>query len=121
MATKPVTVSYAPNGAANGALVSWSALTFSGTDDGAPYEGVDFSDRTVQFDGTFGTGGSITLEGSNDGTNWFPLTDPQGNAITKTAAGLEVIEENPRYVRPRVTAGDGSTSLNCKLWVRRPR
>lgn len=121
MATKPVTVTYAPNGAANGALVQWLLLTQTGLDDGAPFEGVDFADRTVQFDGTFGVGGSITLEGSNDGTNWFTLTDPQGNAITKTAAGLEVIEEGPRYIRPRVTAGDGTTSLNCRLWARRNR
>jgi hypothetical protein len=121
MATKAVTTTYAPGGAANGVDIFWSGLTFSGLDDGAPFQGADFADRTVQFDGTFGAGGSITLQGSNDAVTWFALTDPQGNAITKTAAGLEVIEEGPRYVRPLVTAGDGTTSLNCRIWARRNR
>ncbi len=119
MATKVLATSYAPNGNINCVLITWTAL--ANGDDGAPYEGADFVDRTVQFDGTFGAGGSVTLQGSNDGASWFPLTDPQGNAITKTGAGLEVIEEGPRYVRPIVTAGDGTTSLNCRIWARRPR
>lgn len=69
----------------------------------------------------FGTGGSVTLEGSNDGVTFFPLTDPQGNAITKTAAALEVIEEVPRYIRPNCTAGDGTTDISVILWGRRNR
>ena len=67
----------------------------------------DFSDRSVQVAGTFGTGGSVTLYGSNDGTNYIALTDPQGNAITKTAAGVEQVMEQALTMRPQVTAGDG--------------
>lgn len=123
MATRSVTATYAPNGQGNGVLVEWTGL--ANGDDGQPFEGVDFADRTVQIGiaqgGAFGTGGSITLQGSNDGSQWDALTDPQGNAITKTAAGLEVIAENPRYVRPIVTAGDGSTLLAVRIWARRPR
>lgn len=119
MATRAVTPTYAPNGQGNGVLVEWTGLLNG--DDGTPFEGVDFADRTVQIGGTFGTGGSITLQGSNNGSQWDALTDPQGNAITKTAAGLEVVAENPRYVRPIVTAGDGSTSLSVRIWARRPR
>lgn len=119
MATVKPTATYAPAGNANGVLVQW--LLLANLDNGAPYEGVDFADRTVQIDGTFGAAGSISLEGSNDGVTWFALTDPQGNAITKTTAALEVIEEGPRYVRPNVTAGDGTTSLNCRIWARRTR
>lgn len=70
-----------------------------------------FSDRTVQISGTFGAGGSITMQGSLDGTNWFTLTDPQGNNITKTAASLEAISEATPYIRPTVTAGDGTTAI----------
>ena len=61
--------------------------------------------------------GSVTVEGSNDGVTFHALTDPQGTPVTKTAAGMEVVEENPRYWRPRVTAGDGSTSLTVTLWL----
>lgn len=98
-------------------LVEWEAL--ANGDTGLPVELVDYADQTVTVEGTFGTGGSVTLQGSNDGTNYHSLTDPQGNAITKTAAGIEHVTETPRYIRPNVTAGDGSTALDVRLLVRR--
>jgi hypothetical protein len=119
MAVVTPTVIYAPNGNRNGVLVTWSPL--ANGDTGGPVEGVDFADCTVQIGGTFGVGGSVTLQGSNDGTQWDALTDPQGNAVTKTAVGIEVIEENPRYKRPSVTAGDGTTALTVSVWARRER
>lgn len=99
-------------------LVTWTGLLNGDT--GAPVSRTDFPDRTVQIVGTFGVGGSVNFEGSNDGTNWAILTDPQGNAITKTAAGMEVVTETPRYVRPNVTAGDGTTSLTVIMFARTP-
>jgi len=119
MATVTPTVQYIPNGQANAVLVTWSNM--ANGDVGAPVEGVDYADRTVQFGGTFGVGGSVTFEGSNNNSAYVALTDPQGNAITKTAAALEVIEEGPRYARPNVTAGDGSTAITVTLWGRRSR
>lgn len=119
MAVRTPTVTPAPNGNTNGILYVWTGLLNGDT--GTPVEGVDFADQTVQVGGTFGVGGSVTLEGSNDNATFFALTDPQGNAITKTGAALEVIEEAPRYVRPNVTAGDGSTSLTVTIWARRGR
>jgi hypothetical protein len=99
--------------------ITWSGLLNG--DDGSPATFHDYPDRTVQFLGTFGTGGSITLEGSNNGTNWLPLTDPQGNAITKTAAAIEAVTETPRFIRPIVTAGDGTTNLTAIVFARTPR
>lgn len=99
-------------------IYTWAGL--DSDDSGAAIECMDYADRTVQITGTFGAAGSITMQGSNDGTNWFPLTDPQGNAITKTAAALELIMEAPLYLRPLVTAGDGTTNLTVKLLCRRP-
>lgn len=116
MATKTLTATQ-PGGHRNAVLITWATL--ANGDDGTPYEGADFADRTVQITGTFGAGGSITFEGSNDGTNYVALTDPQGNAVTKTAAAIETLEETPRYVRPRVTAGDGTTALVVTLFARR--
>jgi hypothetical protein len=100
-------------------LITWSGL-LSG-DDGTRVTLSDFPDRTVQFIGTFGAGGTVSFEGSNDGSNWIALTDPQGNAITKTSASMEFVTETPRYVRPRVTAGDGTTDLTVILFARTPR
>lgn len=100
-------------GSGNYRVVTWTGL--ANGDTGAPVELTQLSDRSVQVLGTFGTGGSVTLQGSLDGSNWVALTDPQGNAITKTAAGLEAISEVVRYIRPSVTAGDGTTSLTVIL------
>jgi len=116
MATRSATVSYGVAGQ-RAALASWTGLLNG--DDGSPVDMLDYGDRSIQFQGTFGTGGSIQLEGSNDGTNWQLLTDPQGNDIIKTSADLEAVTEVTRYVRPRVTAGDGTTALVATLFARR--
>jgi hypothetical protein len=98
-------------------LVTWTGLLNG--DDGSRADWVDYADRCFQVTGTFGTGGSLTIEGSNDGTNFSALADPQGNALTFTSTKIEQALELPRYVRPRVTAGDGTTNLVCTLVMRR--
>ena len=50
---------------------------------------------------------------------YYPLTDPQGNPITKLAAALESVTEIPRFIRPEVTAGDGTTAITVILMSRR--
>lgn len=98
--------------------VKWTPLTTTNTD-GQAFNSADFQDRTVQITGTFGTGGSVTMQGSNDdGVTWATLTDPLGNNLTFTAAGMKQITELPQYIRPLVTAGDGTTSLNVYLHMR---
>ena len=96
-----------------GVLVTWSAL--DSDDSGAPVTLIDYPDRTVVISGTFGAGGSCTLQGSNDASTYHTLTDPQGNAITKTAAGMEAVTEAPVWIRPKVTAGDGTTAIDVSL------
>lgn len=111
--------SAAAAGYRNAELITWTPL--ANGDTGSPVIEAEFSDRTVQVTGTFGVGGSVTLEGSNDGVNFVALTDPQGNAITKTAAAIEAVQEGPKYMRPNVTAGDGTTALTVTIFARRPR
>jgi hypothetical protein len=74
--------------------------------------------KAVQVIGTFGAGGSVALEGSNDGgTTWAALRDSTGTTIALTAAtAIRDVLENPRMIRPHVTAGDGTTSLTFYLW-----
>lgn len=100
-------------------VVLYEWLAVANGDTGAPIKTENFTDFTVTIEGTFGVGGSCTLKGSNDGTNYYALTDPQGNAITKTAAGIESVSELPYYIRPEVTAGDGSTAISIRLLARR--
>lgn len=97
-------------------VVSWA---FTGGDTGVPIEMPGASTRSVQFAGTF-NGATVVLEGSNDGTNYATLTDPQGNAISKTADALEKVEEVTRYVRPRVSAG-AVTAVTITMLLRRER
>lgn len=84
-------------------MVFWEGLVTGDTAD--PVEMPDWPDMTVQIVGTFAGGTSVSLTGSNDGTNYVALTDPQGNAITKTAAALEAVTEAPRYIKPTIASG----------------
>lgn len=97
-------------------VITWTPL--ANGDSGQPLESARFADRSVQVTGTFGASGNLRLEGSNDGTNYVVLTDPQGNALNLTAAGIEAVMEVVRYIRPRVTNGDGTTSLTVTLCAR---
>ncbi|MFZ1680120.1 MAG: hypothetical protein WAT70_03810 [Rhizobiaceae bacterium] len=115
MATRTATITYDTNRA----TVVWTGLLNG--DDGSVFEGYDWADAAVQITGTFGVGGSINLTGSNDGTNYVVLTDPQGNAITKTSAAIEQVSEGVKSFKPVVTAGDGTTSLTVTMYARRNR
>ena len=99
-------------------VYGWTPLTTTNAD-GAPVGAVTFADRCVQVSGTFGAAGSVSIQGSNDGSNWAVLNNAQGTAATFTAAGIKQIVELPRYVRPFVTAGDGTTSLTVTMVARR--
>ena len=98
--------------------IVWSSLTTSNAD-GAAADWIQWADRCIQFTGTFGAGGTIKLQGSNDGTNWFDLNNAQGTAISVTAAALKQVVELSQYVRPYVSAGDGTTNLTATLVLRR--
>lgn len=95
----------------NTQVVTWSGLTTNSLGD--PWLRNDYADKCVQIFGDFGSGASVTIEGSNDprvisdpsNAVWFTLTDPQANALTKTSAAGEQILENPRWIRPNVTLG----------------
>ena len=101
----------------------YSALTTT-NDRGAgiPEAFMDYADRSVQVLGTFGAGGNLRVEGSNDGgTTYGALTDPQGNALNFTAAKVEAVTEITLLTRPFISAGDGTTDLDCAITCRRSR
>ena len=60
----------------------------------------------MQVTGTFG-GGSVALQGSNDGTNWVALKDLTGTVIAITVAGGVDFSVSCVYIRPRITGGTG--------------
>lgn len=98
-------------------LYTWNLTTAN--PDGAPITAHEFRDRTLQVTGTFDTG-TVVLEGANVGT-YTTLTDPQGNAISKTAAAIEQVLEIPRYTRPNSSGGLGSVNVIVTLFCARTR
>lgn len=106
------------DGFTEGVFETWTPLTTTNAD-GSSATFVGAGDRVVQITGTFGVGGTVIVEGSLDGTNWYGLKDPSSTAISFTAAGIKAILEAVPYIRPRVTAGDGTTSITAKIYHRR--
>ena len=103
--------------------VQWSGLLNG--DNGAAFVVPPFYYATVTVRGTFGTGGSVTLKGTDytDATavtGWDPLHDSRGgtgstNALTFTARGTNSLAESPSLMAPHVTAGDGTTNLTVTV------
>lgn len=121
MTTTALTSMQNNTGSVNQWRPCWLAIPNSQAGDPLKIAG-SFADRTVQVTGTFGAGGSINIEGSNDdGTTYAILTDTLGNALTFTSAGMKQITELPAWIRPRVTAGDGTTALNVYLFMHKTR
>ena len=113
---------------------TWAAMTVIDTDPGAPVveefdDGspipesfMDYVDRTVQVKGTFGADGTILIEGSNHGGTYATLNDPQGTALSITAAKLEQIMEVPLLMRPRLSDGEiGVSSVTVIIVASRAR
>lgn len=94
-------------------VATWGSLLQ--TEVGLPIENTGSPDRSVTVSGTFGVGGTVTIEGSNDGTNYFTLNDPQGNPLSFTSGRIEQILEVARYMRPKVTSGDGTTNISVSM------
>jgi hypothetical protein len=87
-------------------LVTWSPMATG--DSGAPFGLNAAADITIQVTGTFG-GSTVTFQGSNDGTNWHPLTQRAGTAnMAYTAAASHACNEMPAFIRPNITGGTGS-------------
>ena len=112
----PVNHTRIPTGNSRSFVAAWVALP--NNEDGEPIPFGQYTDKSVQVSGTFGAGGSLRLEGSNDGVTWAVLTDPQGNDLNITTAKIEMVTEATAYVRPRVTSGDVTTALTVHMLLK---
>lgn len=96
--------------------VTWSSLN-SG-DNGLAYEMAEARNVSFQAKGTFTGGGTVKLEGSNDGITFFTLKAMNASSdVSMTAAGFSSVIDRPRYYRPNVTAGGVSTDLTGVLSI----
>jgi hypothetical protein len=90
--------------------VIWETLTATDVGEAREYE--DFNDRTIHVLGTFG--GTVSIQGSNDGVNYLTLTDNSGLPLEFTADGMKLIAEAPRFIRP--SAGSGVSDVDVILY-----
>ncbi len=99
---------------------TWTGFTATGF--GTPFDAAYLSDKSIQVYGTTGTGGVITIEGSNVGATgaYTTLSDPNGNDISGKDAedNAESVLENMQYIRPRCTAAGSLTDLNVVILAR---
>jgi len=94
-------------------IVTWSGIANGQVGTRVP-PAPAYGKVSLQVTGTFGSGGSIKLEGSNDGINWAALSP-----AALTGAGFFAAlgaNEKPRYLRPNCTAGDSTTALTVVAW-----
>lgn len=91
--------------------ITWEAISNT-NQDGVAVRVPSHMDKTVTFTGTFG--GTIALQGSNDGTNYMTLSDHAGTDITATAVGIALVAENPLFVKPIQTVAT-LTDVDCIL------
>lgn len=96
----------------------WSGLLNGDT--GGSIELSNYADRSVQVSGTFGSGGSVLVEGSNNQSTYSTLNKmTDGTAMVATTAQVIGVLEVTERTRPRVTAGDGATNLTVVMIARK--
>lgn len=89
--------------------ITWSGLLT--TDNGDAIDYAPYLNKTFHVFGTFG-GASVTIQGSNDGTNWGPLNDATNAVLSLTSVKpIRRSDDIPQFVRPVVVGGDGTTNL----------
>lgn len=93
--------------------ILWETLTNSDTATPIRPAGLATMAGSVQFTGTIGT--SVTLECSNDGTNYVTMKDTQGNDISATAAGIYEFATAALYIRPGQPTGTSDVDVTIIL------
>lgn len=119
MATAAVTVTTPDTHMGPGRTLVSVAASMANGDSTAAVTTMGFDEGVVLVTGTFGVGGSVTAEGSIDGTTWYALPGAAGAVIAITAVGAAVVPIlGGRFIRARVTAGDGTTALIASILLR---
>lgn len=85
------------------AVVKYASL---GNENGDVFSLPHFPDKTIQATGT----GTVTLQGSVNGTNWEPLKDQSGTVISidSSTDAAALVLENPLFMRAVNTNDTGA-------------
>ncbi len=110
-----------PLAASGVVIVEWVGLE-DPADVGEAVALPQYSDKTVQVTGDFGTVGVVQIEGSIEAPTeasptYVTLVDPQGTALSIATADdkLRTILDNCVFIRPRISAGSGTVNLTVRL------
>lgn len=107
----PTTVKVGPD--SRTLKATWTGFTHTITDSN-PLQNVAADARSICVEGTFDSA-TVTISGSNDGTNYHTLHDLQGNALTFTTAGLKSVEEATLWIKCSHTGGTATEALTVTL------
>ena len=118
MATITATTSNPPR--LRSKLFTWTALASVSGDVGSAVDILGYSSLLITSQLASGTAVAVQLQGSHDGTNWFPLvadTTPAGNTAKSTVTAVSV-SNLPRYFRPSYSASGGNAVANISVLAR---
>ena len=93
----------------NEANQKFTYLTMGGSDTGQPVfmdagVGLLLSVQAVVGGGSGFDGGTLTIQVSNDGTNWSTIKDVNGTDSAFTANGMVEISTGAQFIRPSADA-----------------
>src|ERR1700693_408500 len=95
-------------------ITTWAGLLQSSVDSGGSVSvaGAKSILAILVAGGTLGVAGAVTWQGSVDNVDWFTMNSDIGAPAAAISAVLNVpvmLKERPLWIRPLVTAGDGTT------------
>jgi hypothetical protein len=94
-------------------VYKWTGLLQG--DDGAPLQVDEFHHITIHGFGSFSGSANLNILGSNEGNNFAVTKKHDVGSMILTADSIEKLLTEPRYIKPSITSGNGSTNLAC--WV----
>lgn len=103
-------------------LVTWAACVNADVGESIDVSGAKSLTAMLASGGTLGAGGNCRWEGSFDNATWFTMNSDIGAPAAANQVALSaptMLKERPRWVRPNISAGDGTTSLVPMLAVGR--
>lgn len=113
MATITPTIDQQSASSDNSVIVATWAMT-AAADTAVPISFPAWADKTWVITGTFSSA-TVTMHGSNDGTNFAPLTGRAGGAQTATsAAACFTSADRPVWVKP-VMGGSGACTIQVTV------
>lgn len=118
-------VAQAANVNQNVDVYTWAGLTQATLDTGAPVSivGARALCAWLAAGGTLGVAGAVLWEFSVDGgATYLPMSSEIGIPVAASQVALAtpvMLKERGLTIRPRVTAGDGTTTLTAVLTVTR--